>query len=49
MNYKVLSQSRVSSANYLVIPITPQANRAPAFPVLVLSTSPPFPKSSSFA
>ena len=34
---------------YLLMPITPQAWRAPALPVFRLSSSPPFPKSSTFA
>lgn len=31
------------------MPITPQAKRAPAFPVLRLSSLPPFPRSSAFS
>jgi len=32
--------------DYLVIPITPQAILAPAFPVVALNSCPPLPKSS---
>ena len=34
---------------YLEMPMTPQARRAPAFPVVLLSSWPPFPKSSTSA
>lgn len=44
-----LNHALVPGALYLVMPITPQAIRAPAFPVFRLSSSPPFPKSSLLA
>lgn len=34
---------------YFVMPITPHASRPPAFPVVLLSSCPPFPKSSGSA
>uniref|UniRef100_A0A0E9XAF8 Uncharacterized protein n=1 Tax=Anguilla anguilla TaxID=7936 RepID=A0A0E9XAF8_ANGAN len=34
---------------YCVMPITPQANRAPALPVFRLSSLPPLPRSSAFS
>ena len=44
-----LSNSLFEGTVYLLMPITPQATRAPAFPVFRLSSSPPFPKSSFLA
>ena len=35
--------------DYLQIPITPQANLPPALPVVLLSSCPPFPRSSTSA
>lgn len=37
------------TSHALVIPITPQAKRAPALPVVLLSSWPPLPRSSGSA
>lgn len=34
---------------YSAMPITPQARRPPAFPVFLLSSLPPLPRSSAFS